>query len=129
MPNAAGDGTDLPPKRRAPDRRPAATKIRVPLPTTPWSDEVIKFALSYNGYSRHGGTPDAGEIANDLAASWSRTAKLATDLPAQRCALFFEQRRAHHTDHAPDPAYIAALLTEIHRQSGGWVAGPADPLP
>jgi hypothetical protein len=89
--------------------------------------EVIHFALSYNGYDRHG--HDAAGIANRLVKAWRESETFDADLPSLRCALFFEQRRAHHSDQAPDPAYIAALLTAIHRLSDGWVEGPPDPYP
>lgn len=102
-------------------------RIRVPLPDTPWTSEVIHFALSYNGYDRHG--DQAAKIGNRLRASWQATGIVDADLPSLRCALFFEQRRAHHTDRPPDPSYLAVLLGAIRQQSGGWVDGPADPYP
>ena len=103
-----------------------APKIRVPAPDTQWGEELIRFALSYNGYQRHEGTPSPADIANPLLRSWSQGKELDAELPHLRCALFFEQRRAHHTDQAPDPDYLVALLTAIHKRSGGWVDGPAD---
>jgi hypothetical protein len=106
-----------------------AEKIRVPSPDTPWNPEVIEFALSYNGYDRHGGNRGAAAIANLLLGTWRATGMADAELPTLRCALFFEQRRAHHTDQAPDPAYLAALLTAISERSGGWVDGTADPPP
>ncbi len=109
-------------KRRA----SPAERIRVPSPDTPWSPEVVDFALSYNGYERHGGNPGAGKIANDLLRSWEETGRLVADLPTLRCALFFEQRRAHHVCLPPDADYLRALLVEIQRLSGGWVEGPAE---
>jgi hypothetical protein len=104
-------------------------KIRVPPPETPWGQEAIEFALSYNGYDRHGGNQGAAAIANRLLASWRQSGALEADLPTLRCALFFEQRRSHHTDQAPDADYLAALLAGIRHQSGGWVDGPAGPYP
>jgi hypothetical protein len=104
-----------------------APKLRVPLPDTPWTPEVVQFALSYNGYDRHGDA--AAEIGNRLLTSWNKARVLPSYLPTLRCALFFEQRRAHHTAQPPEPEYLAALLAAIHRRSGGWVDGPADPRP
>lgn len=100
-------------------------RLRVPSPSTPWSSEVVQFALSYDVYARHG-TPGAGAIANRLRARWLESGEVDADLATLRCALFFEQRRAHHADVPPDATYLRDLLSEIHRQSGGWVDGPAD---
>lgn len=108
---------------------PYAQRIRVPSPNLPWGQEVINFALSYNGYDRHEGNQGAAAIANPLLASWRETGELDADLSQLRCALFFEQRRAHHTDQPPNPDYISALLAAIEHQSGGWVDGPADRYP
>ncbi len=60
--------TDRRNKRTQPTER-----IRVPSPETPWSGEVIQFALSYNGYERHGGNSGAARIANGLDRSWQET--------------------------------------------------------
>ena len=106
-----------------------APKLRVPSPDTPWTEEVIHFALSYNGYDRHGPSAVVGEIGNRLLTSWKKARVIDGDLPTLRCALFFEQRRGHWTDRPPEPEYLAALLAAIHRRSGGWVDGPADPYP
>lgn len=107
---------------------PRAPKIPVPAPDTPWSNEVIGFALSYNGYDRHG-TDVAGRLGNGLLAHWRVNRTLDADLPTLRCALFFEQRRGHWLDRPPDPDYLRALLTEIQRLTGGWVDGPPDEGP
>jgi hypothetical protein len=104
-------------------------QIRVPSPETPWGQELIAFALSYNGYYRHGGTDGASFIAMRLMQAWQSRAMIEADVPDLRCALFIEQRAAHWNDQSPDPDYLAALLAAIHRQSGGWVDGPADPYP
>ncbi len=101
--------------------------IPVPSPDLPWGQDVIEFAMSYNGYVRHGDTDTAAEIGNDLLDRWRKTGRADADLPKLRCALFFEQRRAHHSDQPPDSQYLAALLAAIHQRSGGWVDGPADP--
>jgi hypothetical protein len=89
------------------------SKIRVPPADTLWGPEVIEFAVSYNGYDRHGGTDVVATVANGVAAAWHATGQLEADLATLRCALFFEQRRAHHTDQEPDPGYLAALLSAI----------------
>jgi hypothetical protein len=102
--------------------------IRVPSPSTPWNSEVIEFALSYNGYDRHG-TQGAYAIAGAVHASWEQNGTPEGDLASLRCALFFVQRAAHHTDQPPDSGYLAALLAAIQERSGGWVDGPADPYP
>ncbi len=103
-------------------------KIPVPAPDTPWSSEVIHFALSYNGYTRHG-TDAAGRLGNELLDHWNATGRLDAELPTLRCALFFEQRRGHWLERPPAPNYLRALLTEIQSLSGGWVEGPADEGP
>ena len=106
-----------------------APKLIVLSPDTPWTPEVVQFALSYNGYDRHGGTGAAAKIGNRLLTSWKKARVLDGDLPTLRCALFIEQRRAHHTAQPPEPEYLLALLAAIHRRAGGWVDGPADPYP
>lgn len=106
-----------------------SARIRVPSPNSGWNREVVKFALSYNGYDRHGGFEGAAEIGNRLLTSWESSRVVEGNLADLRCALFFEQRRAHHADEPPDPDYLAALLEAIQLKSGGWVDGPADSLP
>ncbi|MBS1846882.1 MAG: hypothetical protein JST73_01275 [Actinobacteria bacterium] len=94
--------------------------------------EILQFALSYNGYARHGGLSGIGERMNRLASEFERTGHLSDDLDELRTALFFEQRRAHHFEPSgpswPTP-YVAALLEKIRFESGGTVPGPGDPWP
>ena len=104
-------------------------RIKVPSAATPWGPEIIAFALSYNGYDRHGDPQSVKAVVEPVRRSWQETKQIRGDLSTLRCALFFEQRAAHHTDSAPDAEYLAALLTAIGTQSGGWVEGPADPYP
>ena len=94
--------------------------------------ELWRFALTYNGYDRHGGFQGAADIGNDAAARWADTGELPEDLERARCALFFEQRRYRHFDTDPQggaATYIRSLVGKIGELSGGRVAGPPDPLP
>lgn len=105
--------------------------LAVPETSSPMR-EIWRFALTYNGYYRHGGTLAAAVIGNDAAARWADTGELPEDLATARCALFFEQRRYRHfgTDPRGDSAtYIRSLVGRISNLSGGQVAGPSDPLP
>ncbi|SMO88787.1 SIR2-like domain-containing protein [Geodermatophilus aquaeductus] len=102
-----------------PDRR------RVPVPPTT-SDEgtIWTFALTYNGYRRHGGFGPTADLANAALASWEQDRRLPDDLASARAALFFEQRRWRHfgTDPRPhDLEYLRALLGRIATLSGGYV--------
>ena len=107
-------------------------QIRVPNSDAPWHMEVVQFALTYNGYDRHGGFDAVAAIGNEGYARWQQDGFLGQDVDQLRCALFFEQRRWRHLDSEPDPEarrYIVDLVQRIRGLSGGWVSGPADPLP
>jgi hypothetical protein len=106
-------------------------RIAVPAMDTPWP-EIWAFALSYNAYDRDGGFDGAARIGNDTAKQWANDGSLPEDLALARAALFFEQRRYRHFDTDPDEGgerYVRALVQVITELSGGFVPGPADPLP
>lgn len=94
--------------------------MKVPTPGSPWP-AVSKFALSWNGYERSGGSEGAARIANGLLESWKREGTVEAELPTLRTALFYEQRRWRHFGHDPDEeatGYIDALLAAIIKQTG-----------
>lgn len=94
--------------------------------------EIWEFALTYNAYDRHGGFKPVAHVANGCASDWSRSRVVPDDLSTLRQALFFEQRRARHTETGPSnnvPEYIRALVQKISVLSDGSVEGPSDPLP
>lgn len=103
-------------------------RIEVPHPDTPWFG-ILEFALSYNGYMRHGTFEAVADIADGVRQQWRDTGHFDADLDSLRCALFFEQRAYHHSDSNPNAEYIQALLIAIRDASGGTVPGPPDPLP
>jgi hypothetical protein len=114
----------------APRRLPDGS-ILVPGPDASGS-EISVFALTYNGYSRHGGMSGIGERMNRLAADFEQRGQLSDDLSELRTALFFEQRRAHHVEpYGPDwpTPYVLAVLDRIRDQTGGSVPGPGDASP
>jgi hypothetical protein len=106
-------------------------ELQVPEPSAPMP-EIWQFALTYNGYDRHGGSRGAAAIGNDAAARWADTGTLPEDLATARCALFFEQRRYRHIGTDPrgeEASYIRSLVGRIGALADGLVAGPPDPLP
>lgn len=111
--------------------RQPADPIPVPLPGAPMA-EIMSFALTYNAYDRHGPIEVVRAIATDMRRNWDDAGVLDPDVGLLRCALFFEQRRAHHIARSPigpDRDYVEALVAEIARQTGGSVPGPPDPPP
>ncbi len=103
----------------------------VPEIDAPWLD-IWKFALTYNGYDRHGGMEGVAPIANTARHTWDQDGLLPDSLDTSRTALFFEQRRYHHFGNDPtgkDAHYIRALLGQIAELSGGVVTGAHDPYP
>ena len=105
--------------------------MNVPPHGSPWQ-AVSRFALSWNGYERSGGSEGAAAIGNGLLESWKREGVVEADLPTLRTALFYEQRRWRHFGEDPDDdasSYINALLTAIIEQTGGEIEGPTDALP
>jgi hypothetical protein len=61
-------------------------------------DDLIRFALSFNGYNVFGGFNSCAEIANSRDHS---------SLSHLRACLFFEVRRWHYFDDDPDPESLA----------------------
>jgi hypothetical protein len=101
------------------DRR----QTRVP-PVTSDERAIWTFALTYDGYRRHGGFAGTTDIANEALTAWRRDGDLPDDLASARAALFFEQRRWRHFGDSPDPEslqYLRALLARIAELSGGYV--------
>lgn len=113
------------------DRSPAEP-IPVPGPGAEYWGDIDLFALTYNGYDRHGGLDGTAAVNRSLRSQWDEAATLPDDLGLLRCALFFEQRRWRHLDAHPegeDLAFIEALVDRIRALSGGTVPGPPDPYP
>jgi hypothetical protein len=105
--------------------------IPVPDSSAPWFD-IWEFALTYNGYDRHGGFDGMAKIGNRAQRDWARRGTLPKGLGMARAALFFEQRRYHHFGTDPedeDERYVRALLGRIAELGGGVVSGPPDPGP
>jgi hypothetical protein len=89
----------------------------VPGPQAAW-EVVAKFALSFDGYKRHGSFARCAAIANRCEAAHKKNRSLPDTLDDLRTCLFFEQRRWRHFDESPDTAtmrYIRALLSGIRR--------------
>ncbi len=106
-------------------------RIPVSAPEASWQD-IWQFALTYNGYERHGDFDDVARLSKTVAAEWRKDALLPNDLAELRCALFFEQRRFRHLEMDPegsDADYVRALVASIRQATGGSVEGPADGLP
>lgn len=106
-------------------------RIPVPIPEVSWQD-IWQFALTYNGYERHGDFDDVANLSKTVAADWGKDRHLPNDLAALRCALFFEQRRFRHLETDPqgsDAKYVRALVAAIRQAAGGSVEGPADGPP
>lgn len=114
------------------------SEIPVPGPEAPWS-EVWRFALSWNGYIRHGAFEAVAEVAKAARDGWKESGVLSQNLPELRTALFFEQRAYRHSDQmlagpaqgseGPEEEYLRALLRRIADLSGGAVPGPPDQFP
>jgi hypothetical protein len=104
--------------------------IPVPPEGAPWFMEGAEFALTFNGYERHG--EEASQIANRVFTTFNETGHLPEDLNMLRCSLFFEQRRIRWNEPSNllnDACYrnfIEALLSRIRKISGGFVEGPPD---
>lgn len=69
-------------------------RVRIPVPPeeAPWMPDWADFALTYNGYDRHGGFEGASRIAGQVHDDFCRRGTLPEDLNLLRCALFWEQR-------------------------------------
>ncbi|MGH8545173.1 MAG: hypothetical protein ACREX3_16430 [Gammaproteobacteria bacterium] len=77
-----------------------------------------KFALSFDGYKRHGSFARCASIANRCEATYKKNRAVPNTLDDPRTCLFFEQWRWRHVGQFPDTAamrYIGALLTKIRR--------------
>lgn len=103
--------------------------IEIPAPGTDFG-EVSVFALTYNGYERHGDSAAVVAIHRAVFERWQTTHDVGSDLDSLRCAVFFMQRAAHHTG-SPlgknDRAFLDALLARMNELTGGVIPGPPDP--
>lgn len=113
------------------ETRPSVSDERIPVPPrdAPWTD-LVSFALTYNAYSRVGGS--LADLANSIRARYRCDRMLPEDLDKLRAALFFEQRRYHDSGEdpvGPDLRYIRAMVGAIGGLGRGSVSGPPDPLP
>ncbi len=89
----------------------------------PWKD-LWEFALTYDGYGRHGSFEDAADVANATRMAWEQQGVLPNDLDEVRCSLFFEQRRWRQFGDTPDgrdEEYIRLLLAAVAELSDGQV--------
>ena len=77
----------------------------VPPPDAAWR-QIVKFALTFDGYEHWGSTNKCAAIAN------SRQNRTMSDL---RTCLFFEQRRSHHCGEIPDDESMAYIRTVIEK--------------
>ena len=104
--------------------------IPVPPEGAPWFMEGAEFALTYNGYDRHG--EEAKKIGQKVYNAYNNTGNLPEDINILRCCLFFEQRRIRWNEPGDLLArteyrnYVEALLRQIREISGGFVPGPPD---
>ena len=91
-------------------------RVQVPDPETAHIMDLWTFALSYDGYARHGADGHPGEIANAARGRYDSDKVLPDTLALLRCCLFYEQRRYHHYGTEPDPEtlrYLHALVAAI----------------
>lgn len=89
----------------------------IPGPQAHW-EVVEEFALSFNGYKRHGSFARCASIANQYEAAYKKNRAVPKTLDDLRTCLFFEQRRWRHVGQFPDTAamrYIRALVTTIRK--------------
>jgi hypothetical protein len=88
------------------------------IPTTDadWM-QIVKFALTFDGYEHCGSTSKCAAIAN------SRQNRTLSDL---RTCLFFEQRRSHHSGEIPDDESMAYIRTVIQKIRDKVVAGESE---
>jgi hypothetical protein len=114
------------PSRSAPLPEPEAHSclfVQVPRELAGVMD-IWRFALTYDGYKRHGGFEAVAEIGNAERDAYQETGRLPENLSTARAALFFEQRRWHHFGTSPegrDLEYLVALVRRIADLSGGHV--------
>jgi hypothetical protein len=83
------------------------------------------FALSYDGYARHGGVAGLGALVGPLLQRWETTGELPADLDTLRALLFWCQRAHRHADGGwtlfGDDDFVRALVAAIAEVSGGIV--------
>lgn len=82
---------------------------RVPDSGAPWT-EIIRFAMTFDGYEEHGSFERCAEIAN------ARRADTLSDL---RTCLFFEVRRWRHFGDGPvasEQVYVRELVERIRER-------------
>jgi hypothetical protein len=87
-------------------------RAQLPSPRAPWED-VQHFALTFDGYKR------IGKGLAALANGHLEAGTVPDDLNELRGCLFFEQRRWHAQDEAPDQAtmrHVWALVEGIRRE-------------
>jgi len=87
----------------------------IPGSRAPWR-VTETFALSFDGYKRHGSFARCANMANRCQKAYAKNRTVPETLDALRTCLFFEQRRWRHFEAFPDAAgrrYIGALLAKI----------------
>jgi len=112
----------------------ASDKLMIDVPDHESSlDEILRFALSFDGYTLNGdidGTTKCAELANAAEFAWHQSGELPSTLHELRSCLSFEQRREHFGGDGPDTyVYMRLLVARISELSGGTVeVTPTSPL-
>ena len=91
--------------------------------------EVLKFALTFNGYEGAGGVGEAQDLGNDWLRRYEASGSLPDDLHTLRVILFVEQRRDYWTRWGSETRgidYMRAITRKIRSVSGGSVADEGD---
>jgi 5-methylcytosine-specific restriction endonuclease McrA len=97
--------------------------VAVPDAGASW-DDIQPFALTYDGYGRHGGFDGLQRIGTGAVEAWARECAPPATLEVARAALYYEQRRWRmqgDDPHEEEMQYIRALVLTISRLSDGVV--------
>lgn len=92
-------------------------------------------ALSFDGYAAFGGDRCVA-LGQKIRRGWQAKAQLRSNVALLRCALFAEQRKAHHTGVWGDVPFVEAVIARLHEEAtsldipkGAPVALPAKRRP
>lgn len=77
--------------------------------------EILRFALTYDGYGRHGGVQEVREYALPVLSDLEAGRRPDAELDRLRAALFFLQRQTHHWGELPieQERWMRALVIAI----------------